>query len=103
MKLPDIQETEPNIKIKLNRVGISKLKMPILISEKSRGFQHSVADVSCYVDLAADKKGINMSRIPQHLQNGLNNPINSTILKNIANKIRINSNAEVCQLKYEFD
>jgi len=104
-QLPDIQKTEPEIKIRLNRVGISKLKMPIYISERNGNdsIQHSVAKISCYVDLEPNIKGISMSRLPIIIQNKLNEPLNNKMIKTTAEEIRVISDARECQLTYEFD
>ena len=100
--LPDMQESEPRVKIKLNRVGISHLRIPILIQTKNKSVQNTVASVSCYVDLAHDKKGINMSRLPIAIHKYLNQPLHGSLISDICEHIRLISKAEVCQLIYEF-
>lgn len=101
--LPDIQQSEPKYPIALNRVGITDLKLPIFIATKDNGFQHSVAKISCYVDLEAHKKGINMSRLPIAIHKYLDQPIRSTLIRDISEHIRQVSEAELCDLTYEFN
>ncbi len=100
--LPDIQKTEPTIPIKINRVGISKLILPIFISQKIGGYQNTTAKIDCYVDLKADLKGINMSRIPRIIHTYVDRPLNMNILKEIAEDIRIASESEICDITYHF-
>jgi GTP cyclohydrolase I len=103
MSLPDIQNSKPTFEIGLNRVGITELKLPIIISQKSGGSQNSVAKISCYVDLEPDQKGINMSRLPIGLHKFMNHTLSSEVIAEIAENIRIKSEAKECELTYDFD
>lgn len=103
MNLPDIQKNKPEFEIALNRVGISHLKLPVIISKKDGGQQHVVADISCFVDLDSDQKGINMSRLPITLHKYISQKLDSKIISEIAENIRVKSEAKVCELIYEFD
>jgi len=100
--LPDVQLTKPKHEIAINRVGITDFKMPIFISQKKGGFQHSVATISCYVDLAPSIKGINMSRIPIGLMKFEKDQLNSLTMVKIAENIRLSTEAELCDLGYYF-
>lgn len=101
-ELPDIQEKKPDHQIKLNRVGVSKLKIPVFIKRKNGTVQQTVSEVSCYVDLDADKKGINMSRLPISIYNYANEFLCGKTVLEIAEKIREISSAKKCDLIYEF-
>lgn len=48
--------------VPLKRVGIKNLSWPVKVLVKGGGYQHTVAQVSCSVDLHRDKRGIHMSR-----------------------------------------
>ncbi len=100
--LPDVQLTKPKHEIAINRVGISDFKMPIFISQKDGGVQHSVANISCYVDLAPDIKGISMSRIPIGLMKFAKEQLCSKIMIKIAENIRRSTEADLCDLGYYF-
>ncbi len=102
-KLPDIQnEQEPIHKISINRVGITDFKLPIFISQKDGGVQHSVANISCFVDLAPDIKGISMSRIPIGLMKFAKEQLSSKLMIKIAENIRRSTEADLCDLGYYF-
>jgi len=103
MYLPDIQQTSPEIKIALNRVGISDFKMPTKVITKEGDINSTTAVINCYVDLDKELKGINMSRIPQSLHKFQNKTLNSELIKDIAENIRVVSDAEVCEISYSFD
>jgi GTP cyclohydrolase IB len=102
MILPDIQNTKPNVEIKLNRVGIKNYKLPISVLEKTQNIQHTIANVNCYVNLAADIKGISMSRLPIGLNKFSDRPLSGEIIEDIAEYIRLKSDAENTEITYKF-
>lgn len=101
-QLPDVQADKPLIGIAINRVGVTDVKVPVYIKKQEGGHQHTVADVSCYVDLKSDKKGINMSRIPIAITKFLQETLSGENIKHIAQHIMQKSEAEECQLIYKF-
>lgn len=102
MSLPDIQNERPNIQVSLNRVGVMGLKAPIFVSQKAGGVQHTSASINCFINLAANKKGINMSRLPSAIFKYLHQPLNKSLINDISENIRLLSNADKCELSYEF-
>jgi len=102
MPLPDIQNSEPKIKVALNRVGITNLELPIYILQKDETIQHSVAKIDCFVDLDSNLKGVNMSRIPIAIHKYLDMPISGVLIESICENIRLKSEAKICQLIYSF-
>jgi len=108
MTMPDIQNQQSLIDVKLNRVGITNLSLPIRVVMKDkedhlkRRNQSTIANVSCYIDLQKDKRGINMSRIPEEIHKRLSTPLNFTELDHMALAIMNASNAELCQLIFKF-
>jgi len=101
--LADIQnDQKPNFEIAINKVGVSELILPIFISQKVGGYQNSTAKISCSVDLAANLKGINMSRLPITIHDYIDRPLSGKLIEEIAEQVRINSEAETCELTYTF-
>lgn len=104
MGLSDIQQTTPKIKIALKKVGITNFKMPVqILTKNNKIINQTVAVINCYIDLDKNLKGINMSRLPQSLHKFQNIPLNSKIIEEIAENIRVISKANVCELSYTFD
>ena len=102
-KLPDVQnEMKPKHEIAINRVGITDFKLPIFISQKDGGVQHSVATISCFVDLAPEIKGISMSRIPIGLMKFASEQLSSNLMLKIAENIRTSVEADLCDIGYYF-
>ena len=62
MKLEDIQNSVPEEKIPLDKVGIKGFKYPVTVLDREKGLQHTVAEINLYVDLPAKFKGTHMSR-----------------------------------------
>lgn len=100
--LPDMQNSRSCINLPIQRVGITDLKMPIYISEKTGGFQHTVADVNVFVDLNAESKGTHMSRLAIGVQKFMDQQLNSNLLIDIAAYIRNKLNAKTSEIIYKF-
>lgn len=67
MKLEDIQSSVPKEKIPLDKVGIRGFKYPVIVLDKEKGFQHTIAEINLYVDLPGKFKGTHMSRFIEAL------------------------------------
>ena len=100
--LADIQESKSDFNYPIERVGITDFKLPIYIDKKGGGIQHTVANINVFVDLKADNKGINMSRLPIALQKFSNQKLNANIIIDIADYIINKLEAEQCQIIYNF-
>ncbi len=58
----DVQLSEPRIAIPIDWVGISHLRQPLLILDRSHAKQETVADLVLAVDLDASNRGAHLSR-----------------------------------------
>ncbi|TFG62040.1 MAG: GTP cyclohydrolase I FolE2 [Spirochaetales bacterium] len=61
----DVQSRKDNRKIQINKVGVKGLHYPIVVLDKQNKFQHTIADISLFADLAHNLKGTHMSRFIQ--------------------------------------
>lgn len=102
MNLPDVQKQEPEHKIAIQKVGISQLMLPVFISQKVGGHQYTTAKIDCYVSLAADLKGTNMSRIPRTIHEFLGVPLTGMTISNMCEEIKNNAEAKDCELSFCF-
>ena len=66
--LKDVQSEQDSRNIPLKHVGISDLRWPLVLRDRQKGEQHTVATVSVAVDLPKDLRGTHMSRFVQCLQ-----------------------------------
>ncbi len=60
--MPDMQKSRDTRKIAIDKVGVKDISYPIVVMDKNRSFQQTVARVNMYVDLPHHFKGTHMSR-----------------------------------------
>ena len=60
--LTDVQRRRDTRRIAINKVGVKDISYPIVVMDKNRSVQHTVARVNMYVDLPHHFKGTHMSR-----------------------------------------
>jgi len=60
--MPDMQQSRDHRNIAIDKVGVKDIGYPIVVQDKSRERQHTVARVNMYVDLPEHFKGTHMSR-----------------------------------------
>ncbi len=65
--LTDVQSMRDDRKISLDRVGIKNIRYPIIVLDKAKGKQHTVASINMYVNLPHHFKGTHMSRFVEIL------------------------------------
>lgn len=102
MTLADVQQSNSEFNLPIERVGITDFKLPIYIDRQDGSIQHTVADIDVFVDLKKENKGINMSRLPIGLQKFSEQKLNATVINDIAEYIRNKLEAEQCQIIYKF-
>jgi GTP cyclohydrolase I len=68
--LPDLQVSKVAHPMRIDAVGISHLRYPIVVLDRSRAKQETVADLTMSVDLAADQRGAHLSRFLEVLDEG---------------------------------
>ncbi len=67
MSIPDIQSQTDTRKIVIDKVGVKGLRYPIVVEDRQRGTQHTVANLNIYVELPYNKRGTHMSRFVEIL------------------------------------
>ncbi len=101
--LPDIQNTVPFVQVNIDKVGINSLKLPLMFKQKDNVFQQVETDISCYVDLKKNIKGISMSRILEVLHENSGRPFNMEIMQNISETIKNRTESKSCDLTFNFN
>lgn len=102
-KLPDIQEdTSPEIPQYINRVGISNVKIPIIIADG--GLHENVtATTSIFIDLMENIRAISMSEFFRKFQDHLYKKIDIETLKLLLIEIRTASKEPSCTATITFN
>ena len=85
--LPDIQCTEPNVKIPIMQVGVENVEVPFKLESKNGGFNQMVANVSLRTSLDSKTKGISMSRLLLTLKPYLDLPLKSKLIEHILKEV----------------
>ncbi|KAF5036694.1 GTP cyclohydrolase FolE2 [anaerobic digester metagenome] len=62
MNIPDIQSQSDPRNIVIDKVGVKGLRYPIVVEDRTKGTQHTVADLNIYVELPHHMRGTHMSR-----------------------------------------
>lgn len=60
--MPDMQKTRDERRIPIDKVGVKDIRYPIVVLDKNRDRQQTVARINMYVDLPHHFKGTHMSR-----------------------------------------
>ncbi|MCS7279472.1 MAG: GTP cyclohydrolase FolE2 [Thermodesulfobacteriaceae bacterium] len=101
MILPDIQNTTPEFKIPIDKVGIKNLKYPIKVLDRNKGLQATIGEFNIYVDLPSRFKGTHMSRFVEVL-NEFKDEIHIKNIGMILKKLKERLNAKSAHLEVFF-
>ncbi|WP_051307198.1 GTP cyclohydrolase FolE2 [Desulfomicrobium escambiense] len=64
----DVQSGPADVALRIDRVGVKNLSVPLTVRDRARGRQQTVARVDLSVDLPAEFKGTHMSRFLEALR-----------------------------------
>jgi len=65
--MPDMQKSGDTRNIAIDKVGVKDISYPIVVMDKKKKFQHTIARINMYVDLPHQFKGTHMSRFVEIL------------------------------------
>lgn len=99
--LRDVQKSFDPRKIPINKVGVKNISYPIVVMDKNKALQHTVARVNMYVDLPHHFKGTHMSRFVE-LLNAHREEIALDKLETILAKMKEKLGASSAHLEMEF-
>jgi GTP cyclohydrolase IB len=99
--LHDVQRRPDTRKIAIDKVGVKDISYPIVVMDKNRSVQHTVARVNMYVDLPHHFKGTHMSRFIEIL-NSYREKIALDKMEIILGKMKEKLGASSAHLEIEF-
>lgn len=67
--MEDVQNQQAEVPMPIDSVGVRNMQLPITVSQRGGGSQHTVATVELGVELPAAFKGTHMSRFVEALEN----------------------------------
>ena len=98
--LKDVQSEQDSRNVPLKHVGITDLRWPLVLRDRQKGEQHTVAKVSLAVDLPKDLRGTHMSRFVQCLQKL--DIVNLSALEEVLDDLKESLLADRAFMKLEF-
>jgi len=98
--LKDVQAEQDCRNIPLKHVGITDLRWPLVLRDRKKGEQHTVALVSLAVDLPKDLRGTHMSRFVQCLQKV--KVVHPSALEEVLDDLKESLRADRAFMKLEF-
>lgn len=102
MTLPDIQQTEPEIKIPIKQVGVENVIVPFILESRDGGYHSLISKVSLRTDLEEDIKGISMSRLLLTLKPYLELPLKHKLIRNILEELQESIGSKNSYIRFEF-
>jgi GTP cyclohydrolase I len=97
----DVQNMHDDRQIEIDKVGVKNVKYPIVVLDKTNGFQHTVATIDMYVNLPHNFKGTHMSRFVEILHEN-KSMINMQNFPGILGEMKERLNAEAAHLEVRF-
>jgi len=99
--MPDLQKSLDSRNIAIDKVGVKDIRYPIVVMDKSKFHQHTVARINMYVDLPHHFKGTHMSRFIEIL-NHYHGEISIESLDTILVEMKERLEASSAHLEMEF-
>ena len=99
--LPDTQNQIDKRNIPINRVGIKNLKYPIIVKDRQKETQNTIATISMTVDLPKHFKGTHMSRFVEILQSK-EDVIHIDSIFDLLDEMKSKLNASAAHIEMEF-
>ncbi len=100
-QMRDVQKSRDTRNIPINKVGVKDISYPIVVMDKRRELQHTVARVNMYVDLPHHFKGTHMSRFIE-VFNSYRENIGLDNMQTILAKMKEKLGADSAHLEIEF-
>jgi GTP cyclohydrolase IB len=99
--LIDVQARQDHRQLDIDRVGVKDIRYPIIVRDRSRGQQHTIATVNMYVKLPHLFKGTHMSRFLEVLAE-YDQAISVASLPDLLEKIQNRLDAEEAHIELRF-
>ncbi|MBN2055214.1 GTP cyclohydrolase I FolE2 [bacterium] len=99
--MKDVQNERPENQRSINQVGVKGVRYPIVVMDKNRGRQHTVAVINMYVSLPKDYRGTHMSRFLEIL-NEYHGRMSRPVVMDLLTKMKERLNAAAAHLELSF-
>ena len=99
----DVQNDKATVPMRIDRVGVKDFRLPLVVSDRRQGRQHTVARVDLGVELPGQFKGTHMSRFIEALE-GWSEELSyqsiKTLLKDVKSRLKANKAYAVFRFTY---
>lgn len=99
--MADVQNSPARVPLNIDTVGVKGLKLPLLVSDRARGSQHTAGLVDLGVDVPAEFKGTHMSRFVEALE-GWNEELSFKTLKMLLEDMKTRLMARKAYARFSF-
>ena len=99
--MADVQNDPAGVPLSIDTVGVKGLKLPLVVSDRAKGAQHTVAMVDLGVDLPGEFKGTHMSRFVEALE-GWNEDLSFKTMRTLLEDIKTRLMARKSYARFSF-
>ena len=99
--MPDLQKSRDERNIAIDKVGVKDIRYPIVVMDKSKEHQQTVARINMYVDLPHHFKGTHMSRFIEIL-NQHHGQISIESMNTMLSEMKQRLEASSAHLEFDF-
>ncbi|MDR1081989.1 MAG: GTP cyclohydrolase I FolE2 [Deltaproteobacteria bacterium] len=99
--MADVQMRTDSRRLKIDQVGVRKIRYPVDVKDRENGSQSTVASVNMYVELPHNHKGTHMSRFIEILSRH-HNSVSSSDIPSILSDMKSRLQAEAAHLELSF-
>jgi len=103
MNIADLQNQTDLRNIAIDKVGVKGIKYPIIVADREKKIQHTIADLDIYVELPHHKRGTHMSRflevLAKYQEDTIVDQLESLLLET---KQILNADAAYIDLKFPY-
>lgn len=99
--LTDVQSRQDHRRLDIDRVGVKDIRYPIIVRDRTRGQQNTIASINMYVKLPHLFKGTHMSRFLEVLAE-YDQAISVASLPDLLGKIQTRLDAEEAHIELSF-
>ncbi|MDR1314117.1 MAG: GTP cyclohydrolase, FolE2/MptA family [Deltaproteobacteria bacterium] len=99
--MADVQNRPDSRRVKIDQVGVRKIRYPVDVKDRENGSQSTVASVNMYVELPHNHKGTHMSRFIEILSKHRDS-VSSSDIASILSDMKSRLQAEAAHLELSF-
>lgn len=99
--MEDVQNSPALVPMRIDRVGVKELHLPVVVRDRRNGSQHTVAAVDMGVELPSSFKGTHMSRFVEALEDW-SEELNYQSMKRLLEEVRQRLGARRAHIMFKF-